>query len=801
MSRFLLIPFTLLTAAIVSTSVFAAPLTQGNKQVAGRLDVQAAAKEVALRQAVMSAQQQERSSSGDGKKSNGNEIADPAYEAEVQAITGKRMTTVYTTVPPNIDGVPNEPEWNLAEPVSDFFQREPDNGQPGSERTEVRMLYDDEALYFAFYCYDSEPDKIMAMDLRRDSRMNTDDTIAVGLDPYHDRRSAFVFRVNPLGTRFDVEVRDERNINADWDERWDAKTTITDEGWFAEFRIPLSSLSYRTGSHVWGIDFKREVRRKNEEHNWSNYKRGFQLNAVSFFGNLVGLRNLKMTKRFRFQPYAAGSGSRYNLTSDPSDEADGSAGVENFKIRITPNLTADFSANTDFAQVEDDTERVNLTRFPLFFPEKREFFRDSSSDFSFGSGGYNRGGGYSMRAPTVSLYHSRNIGMENGEPVPMLYGAKITGKLGSTNLGFMNAQTGDSKITDDVIGPSNPGKNFSVLRLKQDVFRRSSIGLMLTNTQGDGKYNRVGGVDANFVFYDFLTIGGEIASVLADDSLEADAELDDNPITARFGAGWNSDQWVISGNYQRIDADFQTDLGFISRRDIASQNYRVGWNPRPSFAPSIRQVRFSGSFNYLTDVEGNFLEQKAGLNTSVNFQSGDRVTFNISKDLERLERIFFISVKENIFALPGDYRTQGYSVNFDSVDSRTVSGRMNVSWNEYWGGTRYSLRPGGTLRFNENFSLSPSYSYNHIEMPTGVYDTHTVTARVTYNFNARWLTNSLVQYNSVSGRASVYARLRYVINEIDSFYFVYKSTRTWDEAWDGIADHQLIAKMTYSIDF
>ena len=152
----------------------------------------------------------------------------------------------------------------------------------------------------------------------------------------------------------------------------------------------------------------------------------------------------------------------------------------------------------------------------------------------------------------------------------------------------------------------------------------------------------------------------------------------------------------------------------------------------------------------------------------MNFQTGDRVTFNISKDLERLDRVFFISYKENIFALPGDYKTQGYSVNFDSVDSRRVSGRMNVSWNEYWGGTRYSLRPGGTFRFNENFSLSPSYSYNHIELPTGIYDTHTVTTRVTYNFNDRWLTNSLVQYNSVSGRASVYARLRYVINEIDS---------------------------------
>ena len=805
MSRFRLILVAVLAAILVSTGAFAAP-SQGKLQANRKLELQAAAEKVAREQAAMAQRQRQDdrrggggSGSGEAPVANGDEI-DEAYEAEVQALTGKRLNVSYTNAPPEIDGILNDPEWNFAEQITDFRQREPDNGQPGSERTEVRVLYDEDALYFAFYLYDREPDKILAQDLRRDSRMGTDDTIAVILDTFHDRRNAYAFRVNPLGTKYDVEVRNERQINADWDERWDAAVTITDEGWFAEYRIPFSSLRYRTGSHVWGIDFKREIRRNNEEVNWSNYRRGFQFNAASQFGNLVGLRNLGLTGRFRFQPYLTGSGSQFNVTDEPFNEATGGIGIEDFKVQITSNLTADLTFNTDFAQVEDDTERVNLTRFPLFFPEKREFFLESASNFAFGSGGGRRssfGGG-----PSASLYHSRNIGLVRGEPVPIRYGAKLTGKVGSTNIGFVNAQTGNSavNIVDDV-EVFNPGKNFTVLRLKQDVFERSSVGMIYTNVQGAGAYNRVAGVDASFRFYDYLSISGEFASVLADGVLDASEELDDNPITARFGAGWNSDQWSASGSYQRIDEDFRTDLGFIRRRDVANQSYRVGWNPRPSFAPAIRQIRFSGSFSHLADTEGNFLEQAASLNTTVNFQSGDKITFNIRNEDERLARVFFVSFKDNIFVLPGDYETRGYWVNFDSFNARKVSGKMSVSWGDYWDGTQYSLRPGGTFRFNQKLSLSPSYSYNHIDLPTGTFVTHTVTTRITYNFNEHWLTNSLVQYNNVSGRASLYMRLRYVINEIDSFYLVYKSTRTWDEVWNGVADHQLIAKMTYSVDF
>jgi len=512
-------------------------------QAAGKLELQAA-----LERAAAQAAQQGNGTNGGGRIATLDETPapaasgddrefedDPAYDAEVQAVAGKKMAVGYTNAPPEIDGVLNDPEWNFAERVTDFMQREPDNSQPASERTEVRMLYDDDALYFAFYLYDSEPDKIIARELRRDNALRTDDTIAVLLDTFHDRRNAYLFRINPLGTQYDAEYRNERNINADWDERWDAAVTITDEGWFAEFRIPLSSLRYNTGSHVWGIDFKREIRRKNEEDNWSNYQRGFQFNNVSQAGSLVGLRELGLTQRFRFQPFVAGSGSQFNATDEPITDGDGSLGVENFRVQITSNLTADFTANTDFAQVEDDSERVNLTRFPLFFPEKREFFLESSSSFGFGSSGGGRGG--FGRSPAVSLFHSRNIGLVGGEPVPMRYGAKLTGKVGNTNIGFLNAQTGDSDF--ELLEDRIPGQNYTVLRVKQDVLERSSVGVIFTNAQGADSYNRVAGVDASFRFFDYFAIGGEVAGVIADEGLEADLERADNPITGRFGVGFD----------------------------------------------------------------------------------------------------------------------------------------------------------------------------------------------------------------------------------------------------------------------
>jgi len=727
---------------------------------------------------------QERQQENAGQAREGEPGATAAGDDPVSQIAGtKRMTATPTVAPPVIDGVVDDDVWAQAEVVSDFMQREPDNSQPGSQRTEVRVLYDDEAIYFGFIMYDDEPDKIIASDLRRDSRLRTDDTIAVVLDTFHDLRNGFLFRVNPLGTMYDALLRNEREVNSDWNEKWEAATTISDIGWQAEFAIPWRALRYETGSRTWGIDFKREIRRTNEEVNWSNYRRGFQFNAVSQAGILMGLDDLKLTQRFRLQPYVSGGGIRADATDEPYTDATGDIGIEDFKVQITSNLTADFTVNTDFAQVEDDTERVNLTRFSLFYPEKREFFLEGANNFSFGTGGGGMFGG-GGRGGGFSLYHSRNLGLVEGEAVPIIYGAKMTGKIGGSTVGFLNVQTNDSELS--------PAENHTAMRLRQDVFERSSIGGIFTNVQGGGEHNRVGGLDATFRFLDYLNLGGFVAFV-------DDSEVEDNPYTAYLSGSWNSDKWLLSGSYHVIEPDFRSDLGFIRRTDIKQQNYRAGWNPRPTSGP-IRQFRFTGSFSNLTDTGGELMTREESLNVNVSFQSGDNVMFNYGKKFERLEYDF--EVYEGVVIPIGDYDFSDWWLNFRSFSARPLSVRMTVSGGGYFDGTRYSLSPGGTIRFNEKFSLSPGYNYNTVDLPGGAFETHTGTLRIVYNFNEQWLTNALLQYNSVSGRMSVFARLQYVLNGgFDNIFFVYKQSTYYYGTYDGQSDHQILAKATYSFDF
>ena len=279
-----------------------------------------------------------------------------------------------------------------------------------------------------------------------------------------------------------------------------------------------------------------------------------------------------------------------------------------------------------------------------------------------------------------------------------------------------------------------------------------------------------------------------------------DSGLENNQYTGRLGAGWNSDQWNVSGSYERIDPDFDSDLGFIRRRDIQTQTYRAGWSPRPQWAPAIRQFRFSGSMTYVEDIEGEILTRDQNLSLTTSLQSGDRLTVNYGTNFERLDNTFFLT--DEVFVSPGDYSYNTWWVNYDSFDARKISGKVSVSGGGFWDGTKRAINPSVTFRFNEKFSVSPGWNFNRVSLPTGSFDTHVITTRTQYNFSEAWLTNALIQYNTQSGRVSIYARLRMVYNTIDNFYLVYKNTTFYgDSDFYGVSDHQLIAKLTYSIDF
>ena len=698
---------------------------------------------------------------------------------------GKRAIATRTSTAPVLDGFVDESVWELADALTDFVQKEPVAGAKPSLPTEVRVLYDDDNLYFGWILYDDEPEKIVATQLGRENFAQTDDHISVQLDTFHDHRNAFMFALNALGTKIDWYITNESQVNGDWDESWETVTQITERGWEAEIVVPFAILRYPTGSHVWGIEFDRGVGRFNEENHWSNTSRDYDWRSVSQAGHLLGLENLKLTDRFRFKPFVTGAYNSFQQRQDPISEGDGDFGIEVFKVQVTPNLTANLTVNTDFAQVEVDDERVNLTRFSLFFPEKREFFVEAADNFTFGTLARRSallGGGFGRQPPLALLFFSRRIGLgPQGEPLPIRFGGRLTGKIGNGNIGFVNVQTGDSLVAG--------GKNYSALRWKQDVMNRSSIGALVTNVQGpNGEFNRVFGVDADFTLFDHLFVSGFIAGS-QDDGVEG------TPWVGQLSAGWETDRWGASADITHVAADFDTELGFILRQDIVRQNYQTRWSPRPGWE-LIRQVVMTGSAEYITDTSGRLVSRRTGFQSDFVLESGDRLNFKIGRRFERLD--FDFDIDEGVGIPIGDYSWTEGEIGLRTTRRRWLNGGLRINLGEFFDGTRFGIGGGPNIRFSEKFSIQPEYLFNRIRLPRGAFSTHVVRARTRLSFSERMLVESLLQHNSVTDQLSLFARLRYIYRTGDDFYLVYRQSTAFSGLYDTLGDRSLTAKMTYA---
>ncbi len=696
------------------------------------------------------------------------------------------MAVTRAAEPPVMDGLVDDAGWALADVATGFLQREPQEGQAASERTEVRVLYDDENLYVGVIAYDSNPSAVLATEMRRDalgSRFSgSDDTFSVLLDTFHDGRSAFLFTVNALGTRYDATIRNEREVNSDWDEAWEAAAQVTSRGWEAEMVIPLGILRFSAGLSDWGVDFERQIRHKNEQVAWSNYRRDFQFISVSQAGDLRGFENLSVTERFRLRPYFLGSSS--SLFADPGRTNDfaNEFGIDDLKIQLTSNLTADLTYNTDFAQVEVDQQRVNLTRFSLFFPEKRDFFLEGVNNFSFGQ---QRGGFDSFGAPLLRLFHSRNIGLsEFGEPTPIDFGAKMTGKLGSGNIGFLNVRTGDSEFGE--------GRSYSALRWRQDVLARSSVGALVTNVAGpDGQANTVIGVDANFTFFDNFNISA-FGARATDDALE------DGKFAGQFRVGWQSNLWSATFDVLRIDPDFRSDLGFVLRDGIVRRDYRGSVNPRPALA-WLRSVGFDANFTTFHDTAGTLVGEEKSGGAFLELESGDSVGVFYSNTFEVLDFPFRIHPDVTIPA--GEYTFDTISAFLFTFGGRRVSVGGSANFGEFYDGTILSLSPRLTLRPSEKLRIAPTFSYNKIDLPGGSFTSNVFSTRANYSFSDRWLTDALVQYNNVSNGISIFARLRYIYRIGDDIYLVYRQVGEYDSFRFGRHDRSITLKVTRSFGF
>ena len=674
-----------------------------------------------------------------------------------------------------VDGALDEAAYRETPPFSDFVQTLPLAGQPASERTEVWVLFDDENFYISARCWDSAPEsRWVANEMRRDSfNILQNERVGFMIDSFYDRRNGMIFNVNAIGGRMDGQMTSESDYNGDWNPVWEAETGRFEGGWTLEAAIPFKSLRYRPGqAQIWGLNVSRRVFWKNELSYVVPMPVAREPGAIflsSLAATLVGLEAPQGGATLELKPYAiADLTSDRTTTPHISNQLGGDAGLD-VKYGVTQNLVADLTLNTDFAQVEADEQQVNLTRFSLFFPEKREFFLENQGVFAFGGAGT---GPFGQNNDTPVLFYSRRIGLNQGREVPMQAGGRLTGRVGRFTVGAMNIQTGDEEATGAV--PTN----FSVLRIKRDVLRRSSIGAMFTgrsvSTLGPGS-SETFGADANFGFHDTVNIDTYWARTETPGS-----RGDDVSYRARFE--YRGDRYGVQLEHLAVGEDFRPEVGFLRREDFDRSFGSFRFSPRPYAIAAIRRFTWEGRFDYYTSRAG-VVETRLGQGFfGIEFENADQFEVEYTRSYEFLDRPFQIT---GDVAIPiGGYRFQDTRVAYQFGRQRAFSGMLAVQHGSFYGGEKTTVEMGlpggfrsGRLEITPQLSLEPGISYNRVELPQGRFTTGLVTSRTTYTATPLMFVSALVQYNSSNASLGANVRFRWEYQPGSELFVVYNEQR------------------------
>jgi len=677
--------------------------------------------------------------------------------------------------PLNVDGVLDEAAYQTS-PITGLIQTLPLEGEPASERTEAWVFYDDDNLYLVCRCWDAAPpEEWTANEMRRDApQLRQNDAFGALFDTFHDRRNGFHFYTNPLGARADQWITDEGNPNPDWNPVWFVRTGRFDGGWTVEMAIPFKSLRYLSGEgQTWGIQIRRVIRRKNE-FAYLGFVPASTGGSTSIFrvsaaADLVGLDLPSAGKNIEIKPYATSSlTSDLTLTEPKSNEIDGDWGGD-IKFGITANITADLTYNTDFAQVEVDERQVNLSRFNLQFPEKREFFLEGRGTFDFGrrafSGGGGGGFGGSGAVPTV--FYSRRIGLSGSDVVPILGGGRVTGKAGRLGFGAMSLQT-------DNVGGVVPSTNFSVLRVKRDILGRSNIGAIFTNRSesvaADGS-NQVYGVDGSFNFGENVNFGGFYAR-----SQTPGGNSENESYVGRGGYG--GDRYGLNADYTVVGDNFNPEIGLVRRRNFRRYASTARFSPRPQSIEWIRQFGLSGGYERIESLDAGVLETEVwngGLR--VEFENSDQVSVRGAVNFERLDAPLRASSEVSIPV--GDYDFNSITFQYNLGGQRRVSASMSFEIGEFYDGTIRAIRfRQGRISVLDQFSLEPSVSFNDVKLPAGDFTTNVFGLRGDWAFTPLMFVGALVQYDSDSDSFSSNLRLRWEYAPGSEFFAVYTDERT-----------------------
>ena len=720
-------------------------------------------------------------------------------EIDYEAI---RLTKIVTAVRIDgditLDGRLEEPEWQLAIPATDFSQRTPRTGEPASERTEARFIYDDDNIYIGLTCFDSDLPHMMVTELKEDFDISRTDLIQLIFDSLHDGRSGFSFSVNPAGGRRDSQLSQNGTVNNDWDGVWDAKTSQNDKGWFIEYRIPFKTLRFTNSqSQVWGVQVSRRLLRNNEESNWAPVPQRFGATRTALAGTLLGLEGIRQGRNLKVKPYIIARTTQIRTgTGLQTTQSLGDFGRKywqcatcpyqsgfDVKYSLTSSITLDGTYHTDFAQVEADQQQVNLTRFNLFFPEKRDFFLENVGIFTFGAGGNNQAN--SNMVP----FFSRRIGLSSsGTPIPIVAGSRVSGQVSGFDFGVVAMKTERLLTT--------PSNNYLVGRLRRNLFRNSWIGGVVTNRDSTlhGDHNRVYGTDAHFQFYDRL----EFDSYVLKSATSRFARGLGKDQTRRFQTAWRDDELNISAEYNDVQTNFNPEVGFVRRGNMSQYAGDVSWRPRLDNSDVIRNLIFSTSVDYYNSGTSGKVESRLQEATfGVQFENNGSANFTVNQTFDRLVTPF--PIRSNLSIPRGDYKYRSYIASINTGQSRKLAGNGTVTWGEFWNGHTKAVSGILIWRPHYHFNVDLNYSRNNVELPNGNFTTNLVGVRFLYAFTPRAFFNAFLQYNADTRQVSSNIRFNVIHHPLSDLYLVYNDRR--DTTNGQLVERAFIIKLTNLLNF
>jgi len=728
-----------------------------------------------------------------------------------QAGDGYRVRAVRTDVAPVLDGLLEEHIWGRAGLIDELIQQEPIEGARATEDTEIHLLYDAETLYIGVRAWERSEHGVVATEMRRDSdRILDEDNIQIILDTFRDSRSGYMFVTNPLGAQLDQQIFNEgqggarqfgfssSNINRDWDGVWHVAARTLDDGWVAEIAIPMVTVRFSDADQQsWGMNIMRNMGGKNEQAFWAPISKEFTITRVSMAGVLEGMESLNRGMDLRVTPFVTGGGSSTLESNVESNDWQRDYGLD-VKYGLTAGLNLDLTLNTDFAQAEVDDEQVNLTRFALFFPEKRDFFLENSGQFRIGSANpFNR---------YAELFFSRRIGLtRTGDNVPIIGGARLTGKVGQNDIAVMSVQT------DEALGTA--AENFAVAKFSRN-FGRSRVGALFINKTdidafGDlaadtSYHNRTYAIDAVFAPHPNFTVQGFLSGTETPGLV---APVDDPATPAREDEGWggmgsyiNAEwldaDWRIYGEYADFENDYNPEVGFLPRNGIRTSKWHIERSPRPDFW-GIRVLSPMVNYIYTTDQTGLRVADRWHTMLGVRFDNGAFLNLWWNDNFDRVDRDFSLN---DVVIPTGDYDFNEYRVSFDSNPSRRFYYGMMVSPQQFYGGDRFDTQGKFGARLTDRLSSEASWTRNDVELPSGDFTVDLASIRVDFAISPTMAIRSITQYNSFVEQFSTSARFRWTYRPGSDVFIAYDELRR--DPTDPLStftfrDRRLIVKATF----